>query len=83
MRQAGYHFILHQVRALNTYLLHHVLLREHCARCAAHLAYELGSSKVQGPVTCRGCAAPLLPVTRGGYPTTGSITAREFSLIAP
>lgn len=78
----GYHFILHQIRALGTCPLHHVPLREHCSRCAAHLAYELGSSKVQGPITCPGCAAPLLPVTRGGYPTTGSITPREISLIA-
>jgi len=57
-------------------------LREHCARCVAHLAYDLGSSQVHGPITCPGCAAPLLPVTRSGYPATGSITTREFGLIA-
>lgn len=78
----GYHFIFHQVRALHTCPLHHVPLREHCARCAAHLAYELGSSKVHGPISCPTCAAPLLPVTRGGYPSTGAITNQEFSLIA-
>jgi hypothetical protein len=78
----GYHFILHQIRALGTCPLHHVPLREHCARCAAHLAYELGSSKVHGPIACPSCVAPLLPVTRGGYPSTGTITAGEFRLIA-
>lgn len=78
----GYHLILRQMRVLDTCPLHHVPLREHCARCAAHLAYDLGSSKVHGPITCPGCTAPLLPVTRSGYPTTGMITAREFGLIA-
>ncbi|MBY0240083.1 MAG: hypothetical protein K2X55_12280 [Burkholderiaceae bacterium] len=78
----GYHFIVHQVRVLGTCPLHHVPLREHCSRCARHLAYDLGASKVQGPITCPGCAAPLLPVTRGGYPTTGVIAGREFGLLA-
>ncbi|WP_156885738.1 hypothetical protein [Massilia niastensis] len=32
----GYHLILHQMRVLDTCPLHHVPLREHCARCAAH-----------------------------------------------
>jgi hypothetical protein len=75
-------FLLRQVRSLGTCPLHYVPLREHCARCAAHLIYELGSSKVHGPITCPGCAEPLLPVTRGGYPTTGTITVRECSVIA-
>lgn len=77
----GYHFIVHQLRVLSTCPLHHVPLREHCSRCATHLPYDLGASKVQGPITCPECAAPLLPVTRGGFPTTVAITGREFGLL--
>lgn len=78
----GYHFLIHQMRPLACCPLHSVQLRECCQRCAAPLAYEFGTSKVHGPISCTACAAPQLAVTRGGYPKSAAMSAKEFSVIA-
>lgn len=78
----GYHFVIHQMLPFVCCPLHDVRLREHCARCATHVAYDLGKSKVQGPINCPTCSAPQLPVTRGGYPITGTMPAVTFVTVA-
>ena len=78
----GYHFIVHQIRSLTYCPLPAVPLREVCSRCSQRIEYEFGTSKVHGPINCPQCAAPQLPVTRGGCPTTGAMMPRDFKLVA-
>lgn len=78
----GYHFVIHQMRSFICCPLHDVRLRERCSRCAEHMAYDFGKSKVHGPMNCPTCAMPQLPITRGGYPITGAMPAKAGITIA-
>lgn len=57
--------------------------RARVAHPPAQAGRQLDLHRLQhGPITCPECAPPLLPVTRGGCPVTGSITAKECDLLA-
>lgn len=78
----GRHFILHQLRSFACCPLHGLRLRGHCLRCGKEIAYELGKSTVLGPINCSSCRAPLLPVSRGGFPEAGKVSVQTQALIA-
>lgn len=72
----------HQIRSFACCLLHGLRLRGHCLRCGKEIAYELGKSTVLGPINCSSCRAPLLPVSRGGFPEAGMVSVQTQALIA-
>lgn len=80
--RAGYHFIIHQLRPFAYCPLHDLPLRECCPRCGEVLAYALGESTAQGPISCPSCSAPQLAVSRGGYPQSSGTSASTDVLIA-